>query len=51
MLLTIPYKEEVIKYLDQIDPGAKKIGSINTIKKEMKNLLVTIQIIWLANFL
>lgn len=29
--VTVPYKEEVLKYLDYIDPLAKKIGSVNTI--------------------
>ncbi len=29
--VTIPYKEEVIKYLDFIDPLAESIGSVNTI--------------------
>ncbi len=30
--VTIPYKEEVIKYLDKLDTTAKKIGAVNTIK-------------------
>lgn len=30
--VTIPYKEEVIDYLDEIDPAAKKIGAVNVIK-------------------
>lgn len=30
--VTIPYKESVIKYLDEIDVIAKKIGAVNTIK-------------------
>jgi shikimate dehydrogenase len=30
--VTIPYKEEVIKYLDKLDVTAKKIGAVNTIK-------------------
>lgn len=29
--VTIPYKETVIPYLDEIDPHAKKIGAVNTI--------------------
>jgi len=29
--VTIPHKEDVIKYLDEINPEAKKIGSVNTI--------------------
>ncbi|QXP65044.1 shikimate dehydrogenase [Polaribacter sp. HaHaR_3_91] len=30
--VTIPYKEEVMKYLDQLDETAKAIGAVNTIK-------------------
>ena len=30
--VTIPYKEEVFKYLDDIDEDAKTIGAVNTIK-------------------
>lgn len=33
--VTIPYKEEIIKYLDFVDPLAEKIGAVNTIV--MKN--------------
>ena len=29
--VTIPYKEAVIPYLDQLDPRAEKIGAVNTI--------------------
>lgn len=29
--VTIPYKESIIPYLDEIDPKAKKIGAVNTI--------------------
>jgi len=32
MNVTIPFKEEVIKYLDKLDKTAKKIGAVNTIK-------------------
>ena len=32
MNVTIPYKEEVIRYLDKLDKTAKKIGAVNTIK-------------------
>lgn len=31
--VTIPYKEDVIKYLDEISKKAKKIGAVNTIVK------------------
>jgi shikimate dehydrogenase len=30
--VTLPYKEKVLKYLDEIDPAAKKIGAVNVIK-------------------
>lgn len=30
--VTIPYKEQVIQYLDEVDPAAKKIGAVNVIK-------------------
>lgn len=30
--VTIPYKEQVIKYLDEVDGFAKKIGAVNVIK-------------------
>lgn len=30
--VTIPYKEQVIKYLHEVDPAAKKIGAVNVIK-------------------
>jgi shikimate dehydrogenase len=30
--VTIPYKEQVIKYLDKIDDTARSIGAVNTIK-------------------
>lgn len=29
--VTIPYKQDVIPYLDEIDPHAKQIGAVNTI--------------------
>src|SRR3989338_3498031 len=32
--VTVPYKEAVIPYLDRIDPMARKIGAVNTVKKE-----------------
>jgi len=37
--VTIPYKEKVIPYLDEIDPLAEKIGAVNTIKNEGKYLI------------
>jgi shikimate dehydrogenase len=30
--VTIPYKEAVLPYLDELDPQAQKIGAVNTIK-------------------
>ncbi len=30
--VTIPYKEEVFKYLDEFEEDAKTIGAVNTIK-------------------
>lgn len=30
--VTIPYKEQVMGYLDEVDPAAKKIGAVNVIK-------------------
>ncbi len=30
--VTLPYKEQVIKFLDEVDPVAKKIGAVNVIK-------------------
>ncbi len=30
--VTIPYKEQVLKYLDEIDAEAKEIGAVNTLK-------------------
>ncbi len=30
--VTIPYKQEIIPYLDELDPIAEKIGAVNTIK-------------------
>jgi shikimate dehydrogenase len=30
--VTLPYKEQVIAFLDEVDPAAKKIGAVNVIK-------------------
>lgn len=32
--VTIPYKESIMEYLDEIDPLAAKIGAVNTIKNK-----------------
>lgn len=37
--VTIPYKETIIPYLDKLDPTAKTIGAVNTIKITKKGLL------------
>jgi len=37
--VTIPFKEEVIKYIDYIEPAAERIGAINTIIKKGEKLL------------
>ncbi|TFF94614.1 MAG: shikimate dehydrogenase [Promethearchaeota archaeon] len=36
--VTIPHKENIIPYLDEIEPIAKKMGAINTIKNEAGHL-------------
>jgi len=36
--VTIPYKEQVVKFLNEIDPEAKKIGAVNVIKIKDGNL-------------
>ena len=30
--VTVPYKEEVIKYLDELESRAERVGSVNTVK-------------------
>ena len=37
--ITIPYKEEIIELVNKIDPIAKKIGAINTIKIHDKDII------------
>ena len=32
--VTIPHKEAIIHYLDELDPLSKQIGAVNTIKNE-----------------
>ena len=36
--ITIPYKESIINQLDYVDPTAKEIGAVNTIKFIMDSL-------------
>lgn len=37
--MTIPFKEDVLKVLDEIDPTAKEIGAVNVIKVENGKLI------------
>ena len=37
--VTIPYKKEVMQYLDEITPEAKKIGAVNTIAYKFGKLI------------
>ncbi len=32
--VTIPFKQKIMKYLDEVDPVAQEIGAVNTIKNE-----------------
>lgn len=36
--VTLPYKEQVMKFLNEIDPAAKEIGAVNVIKIEQGKL-------------
>ena len=38
--VTIPYKETIIKYLDEVESEAQKIGAVNTIKVTDDNQLI-----------
>ena len=37
--VTIPYKEKIITYLDEVDKAASKIGAVNTIAKKDNKLI------------
>lgn len=37
--VTLPYKEKIMSFLDEIEPQAKKIGAVNTIKLEEGKLI------------
>lgn len=37
--VTIPYKEQVIPYLNRLDRSAEKVGAVNVIKKEGRELV------------
>jgi shikimate dehydrogenase len=37
--VTIPHKEQVLAYLDEIEPRARKIGAVNTIWRDQGSLL------------
>lgn len=39
MSVTIPFKSEVLPYLDEVDPMAKKIGAVNTIVNDNGRLV------------
>lgn len=37
--VTIPYKEQVIPYLDSLDESARKVGAVNVIRREGNRLI------------
>ncbi len=41
--VTIPYKEQVFRFLDEVDPVAEKIGAVNVIKITWDNLNYTLK--------
>ena len=38
--VTIPYKKDIIQYLDALSPEAERIGAVNTVKKTANNKLI-----------
>ncbi len=41
--VTIPYKEQIFKFLDEIDPAAEKIGAVNVIKITWNDLTYSLK--------
>ncbi|MEM8939803.1 MAG: shikimate dehydrogenase [Bacteroidota bacterium] len=37
--ITVPHKKNVMRYLDRLDTSALKVGAVNVVKKEMKELV------------
>lgn len=37
--ITVPFKEDAIKYLDSVTPAARAIGAVNTVRPEGKKLV------------
>ena len=37
--ITIPHKQEALKYMDELDPLVKEIGALNTVKNENHKLI------------
>lgn len=37
--VTIPHKEAIIRYLDEIDPSASEIGAVNTVIRQKEDLI------------
>lgn len=37
--VTIPYKEKIVPFLDELDPGAQQIGAVNTIRISDQKLI------------
>ena len=45
--VTLPYKEKVIKYLDEVDQAASEVGSVNLIIKSKNKLKGYITEAWM----
>ena len=46
--VTMPHKQTVIPFLDQISPGARAIGAVNTVSKDPAGRLLGDNTDWLA---